>query len=141
MFSHAVVLGLALIAGADAGAPRTEKEKVLAFVNDQAAAWNRGDLASFCAVYVEDAVFVSPTGITRGRDEVLARYKRRYPDRASMGTLSFEFLDVRMAGDVVSITAKWTLVYGGKTPPATGHTLIVLHRRGSSWQIVQDASM
>ena len=139
MFAGALIVAAAL--AADAGAPQTEREKVTAFLNDQAQAWNRGDLDSFCAVYVDDAVFFSPTGVARGRDQVLARYKKRYPDKVAMGTLTFDFVDVRIAGEVASVGAKWTLTYSGRTPASTGHTLVVLQRRGASWVIVQDASM
>ena len=55
----------------------------------QAAAWNRGDLEAFCSVYAADAAFASPSGLTRGRDAVLARYRTKYPDAAARGTLSF----------------------------------------------------
>ena len=65
----------------------------------QAAAWNRGDLEAFCSVYAEDALFLTAFGLTKGRAEVLARYRARYPDAAARGTLSFEVLSVdRLAG-------------------------------------------
>lgn len=128
---------------------------VLALLRKQAEAWNQGDLEAFCAVYAEDAAFLSPTGLTRGRAQVLARYRQRYPDRKALGTLSFEFLETRLAkgieysafGDAlasrvhgVSVVARWTLAYPDKAP-ATGLTLLVLHRRSDGWEIVEDASM
>jgi uncharacterized protein (TIGR02246 family) len=129
------MLALALILAAVAPA-----DSAKAFLNAQAAAWNKGDLDAFCQSYAEDAVFVTPTGLTRGREQVLARYKKKYSDKAAMGTLSFEFLDVRSAGQAVSVMAKWSLSYPNK-PAATGSTLVVLHARGDSWRVVQDASM
>jgi ketosteroid isomerase-like protein len=128
---------------------------VHALLLKQAEAWNKGDLDAFCAVYAEDAAFVSPTGLTRGRAQVLARYRQRYPNRKAMGTLSFEFLETRLAkgieysafGDAlpsrvhgVSVVARWKLEYPDKAP-ATGLTLLVLHRRGDGWEIIEDASM
>jgi SnoaL-like domain len=125
------------------------------FLDEQAAAWTRGDLEAFCSSYAEDATFVSPTtGITHGRDEVLARYRRRYPTRDAMGTLSLEVLEVRAAPVALdsvgadprsprplaaSIVARWTLRYPDR-PEATGSTLLVLHRTTAGWRIVQDAS-
>jgi uncharacterized protein (TIGR02246 family) len=111
-----------------------------AFLTEQATAWNRGDLDGFCASYSDDAAFLTPTGLTKGRDQVLARYKKRYPDKAAMGTLSFEFLDARASPGGVSVMARWTLTYPSK-PEAHGNTLVVLHARASSWMVVQDASM
>mgnify|MGYP001451352535 CR=1 FL=1 len=111
-----------------------------AFLTEQAAAWNKGDLDGFCASYADDTTFITPNGLTKGRDQVLQRYKKRYPDKAAMGTLSFEFLDARVAPGSVSVMAKWTLSYPNK-PSASGSTLVVLHPKGASWMVVQDASM
>ncbi len=113
---------------------------VTAMLETQAKAWNAGDLKAFCAVYVDDAVFVSPSGITRGRQQVLERYQKRYPDQKAMGTLSFVFEDVRVEGTAASVVAQWKLTYPDK-PEAHGHTLLALRQKGGQWFIVHDASM
>ena len=66
------------------------KATVEALLREQAAAWSRGDLPAFCAPYAEDARFVTSDGLTRGRAAILERYRKRYPDLAAMGTLTFE---------------------------------------------------
>lgn len=147
MRSLALMLALAVDAGV---APRDE---VVSLVQKQVGAWNRGDLEAFCALYADDAVFVTPPraanpdagvpasdGVTRGRAEVLARYKRRYPDGKAMGQLAIEPHDVRETKDTVSISAKWTLRYPDK-PALSGNTVIVLVRTQAGWRIVHDASM
>jgi uncharacterized protein (TIGR02246 family) len=118
--------------------------------------WNAGDLAAFCADYAEDALFVSPSGVTRGRQAVLDRYRQKYSNKTAMGTLSFELIDIRlsagMGGSVLgsarpaaiqsaAVTAKWTLAFpDGKAQ--SGSTVLVLRPRGGgAWEIVQDASM
>jgi len=131
------------------------REEAAAALAVQAAAWNAGDLEAFCAVYAEDASYVSSTGIARGREAILARYRQRYPDRAAMGTLSFEVVETRLAagvevsmlGDAVpgrvhglSVVARWRLTYADRNP-AEGWTLVVLRRRGDGWEMVQDASL
>jgi len=126
---------------------------------EQAAAWSRGDLEEFVSVYAEDALFVSPSGLTYGRDEVLARYRRRYPDRAAMGRLTLDVIELRLSGggetparvaDAADgevhgarVVARWTLSYpeGAEREEATGLTLIVFDRRDGHWRIVEDASM
>ena len=125
-----------------AAARQAEMEKAIAAVIDrQVQAWNRGDLEAFVSVYAEDAAFVSPTGLTRGRQGVLDRYRKRYPDKAAMGTLALEIVETRLAGtDGASVVARWSLAYPDK-PAASGLTLLVLHRSGDRWLIVQDASM
>ena len=126
-----------LLSMALAAAPGAEVTQML---TTQAEAWNKGDLVSFCAVYVDDAVFVSPKGLTRGRQAVLDRYKSRYPDKKAMGTLSFVFEDVRVDGAAASVIAQWKLAYPDK-PEAKGHTLLSLRQKGGKWFIVHDASM
>jgi uncharacterized protein (TIGR02246 family) len=131
------------------------RRAVAGVLERQVQAWNRGDLEGFTSVYAEDAAFVSPTGLTRGRPAVLDRYRKRYPDKAAMGTLSLEVIENRLAwgidasmtGDAVaggihgaSVVARWSLTYPDK-PAASGLTLLVLHARGGTWLIVQDASM
>jgi uncharacterized protein (TIGR02246 family) len=131
------------------------RQEVQAHLDDQIEAWNRGDLEAFCAGYDEDALFVSPSGSTRGRDDILSRYRKRYTDREAMGTLGFEVLEMRpvqgvevsMLGDsrpggvhAVSVAARWSLGYPDREE-ASGLTLIVLKRRGDRWSIIHDASM
>lgn len=116
------------------------QEEILKLIAAQTAAWNRGDLKAFTAAYAPDAVFVTPTGVTKGRAEVLARYQKKYPDAKAMGTLTLEAVDVRVAEDAVSVAAKWTLTYPDK-PAATGHTVIVFMALKEGWRIVHDASM
>jgi uncharacterized protein (TIGR02246 family) len=116
-----------------------------AVLQRQTEAWNRGDLEAFCSVYDEDATYVSPGGIVRGRAAVLERYRKRYPDRAAMGMLRLDVQEARAAAGPegvqgVSIVARWRLRYPDK-PEASGLTVLVLRPRGDDqWQIVQDAS-
>jgi uncharacterized protein (TIGR02246 family) len=120
----------------------------------QAAAWTRGDLAGFVSVYGDDAVFVSDQGLTRGRAALLERYRKRYPDRAAMGALTLEVLDLHpssgmafspggealpAAQQAVTVIARWTLKREGQ-PEATGFTMLVLEPQRGSWRIVRDSS-
>ncbi len=124
------------------------EQQVAALLRAQAEAWSRGDLEAFTSVYAEDAAFLSPTGLTRGRHEVLERYRKRYSDKAAMGRLTLEVIEARTfpagkdaAG--VSVVARWRLEYPEQADRKTaeGLTLIVLRRAGEWWEIVQDASM
>jgi uncharacterized protein (TIGR02246 family) len=110
-------------------------------LRDQSAAWNRGDLSAFCAVYADDATFLSPSGLTKGRQAVLDRYRKKYVDKAGMGTLTLEVQEVRTLQPAhASVVARWTLAWPDK-PKAEGLTLLVLTLTQDGWRIVQDASM
>ena len=137
--------GSALLIGAFVSCATTvtppDDTQIRGLLSDQAAAWSRGDLDAFCAVYADDATFVSPSGLTKGRQSVLARYRKKYVDRAGMGALSLDVQEVRTvdAGSA-SVVAHWTLSWAEK-PKAEGSTLLVLRKIRGSWRIVQDASM
>ena len=98
---------------------------------------------------------MSPTGLTEGRAAVLDRYRKRYPTASDMGRLTLEVVEMRpawgpevsMLGDsvpssihAVSIVARWKLARADQQD-LSGLTLLVLHRIGGAWRIVQDASM
>jgi peptidoglycan/xylan/chitin deacetylase (PgdA/CDA1 family) len=137
----------------------TEKAlaEVRTMIQTQVEAWNRGDLDAFTSGYAEDAAFLSPSGLTRGRGEVLSRYRKRYPDRKAMGRLSLEPIEMRPAAGTeftelggarpsrvhgISVAARWEIAYPeepGKEP-ASGLTLIVFRRTRDGWEIIQDAS-
>jgi len=131
--------------GARVAASAEVASRARALLETQAAAWNRGDLEAFCSVYAEDALFLTAFGLTKGRAEVLARYRARYPDAASRGTLSFEVLSVdrlagRAGGEAIAVVARWTISRPDR-PAATGLTLLNLVRSEAGWKIVHDASM
>jgi uncharacterized protein (TIGR02246 family) len=134
---------------------RDAEGEVRELLETQIAAWNRGDLEAFCSVYDDDALFLSPSGVNRGREAILGRYRARYPDRAAMGTLELRIIHVDLAqgpertsvadpapGEVhgAAVAARWFLSYPDRET-ASGETSITLRRRGGRWLIVQDASM
>jgi uncharacterized protein (TIGR02246 family) len=148
MRSLAVLLLLPTLGLAQPMSAASPEEQVAALLHTQAEAWSRGDLEAFTTVYAEDAAFLTANGLTRGRRDVLERYRKRYPDAAAMGKLTLEVLEARTfppgkeaAG--VSVAARWRLEYPqqAERKTAEGLTLIVFRRTGASWEIVQDASM
>lgn len=136
---------LAAAATPPVGSGARPLDEVLARMRVQTAAWNRGDIAGFCAAYAEDCIFLSPSGVTRGRRTVEERYQKKYGTaQATMGQLEFEPLEHRQSPDVVSLALRWRLSWPGAQPekPAqSGLTLIVWQRQPGGWFLVQDASM
>ncbi len=131
------------------------KDAIATLLETQAKAWSSGELEEFCSAYDDGALFLSPSGTTRGRQAVLDRYRKRYPDRAAMGALTLDVIEMTPVAGVeftplggaapgrvhgMSVAARWTLRYPDREA-LTGHTLIVFRRIGDRWLIVQDASM
>src|SRR5262249_50725899 len=69
------------------GSRDSDREAIRAVLNAQQAAWNRGDVEAFVVGYWHspELTFSGSSGVSRGWDGVLARYKKNYPDRATMG--------------------------------------------------------
>ena len=132
------VLWLALVLPLLAAAPEQEIRKVL---DDQVAAWNRGDIPTFMEGYAksESTTFVS-SSVTKGHAQVLASYLKRYPTRANMGTLKFSDLEVRMLGsDYATVLGRFhldrTTQAGGES---SGIFTLLFQKTPQGWKIIQD---
>ena len=78
--------------------PSPDETLIRALLEDQTAAWNRGDIEGFMAGYwkSDETEFVSAEGISRGWQALLERYRRGYPDGKAMGRLSFANLEIHI---------------------------------------------
>lgn len=134
------LLVLALLACASALAATPEQE-IRAVLDAQVEAWNRGDIEAFMTGYEDspETTFVGKE-VRKGYDSVLARYRRDYPDRATMGKTSFSDIEVRMVSEEVGIVlGRFQLErpdeHGGN---ASGIFSLVFAKRGGEWKILLD---
>jgi uncharacterized protein (TIGR02246 family) len=121
-----------------AGSPESDIRKVL---DDQVAAWNRGDIPGFMAGYdeSESTTFVGAS-IVKGHAQVLANYKKRYPTRENMGTLKFSDLEIRPLGtDYAAVIGHFHLdrsaAAGGE---ASGIFTLIFHKAKGEWKVILD---
>lgn len=101
--------------------------------------WNKGDIDAFMKAYwnSDNLQFGGASGITKGWQQTLERYKTSYPDRASMGKLSFQIKDMtRHSEKVVSLTGSWQLTRDKDQPG--GHFLLIWRKIEGEWKIVVD---
>jgi uncharacterized protein (TIGR02246 family) len=117
-----------------------DRRAIEAVLERQRQAWNRGDLAGYMAGYVHSdrLVFTSGSKIRRGWAETLAAYQKRYGgDRAGMGQLAFEVLDVQPAGPGGAVMlGRWRLT--GTPQAGSGVFSIVFERQPGGWRIIHD---
>lgn len=110
-------------------------ERILA---EQSDAWNRGDIATFMEAYWKspDLTFSSGGATTRGWEATRDRYLKKYPDRATMGTLEFSQLEVRLLGDEAALMlGRWHLQ---REEPVGGNFSLVWQKIDGLWVIVHD---
>ncbi len=94
----AVLIPLGLGSRLNARPDASTEAQIRLILDTQSAAWNRGDIDAFMTGYwtSEETEFVGANGITRGWQAVLDRYRRNYPDRKTMGRLTFSNLEVHL---------------------------------------------
>jgi beta-aspartyl-peptidase (threonine type) len=136
MTRFATVLTLIVVA-----AVRADDEKdIRQVLGEQAVAWNKGDLVGFMKGYwnSKELTFVSGKDATRGWDETLERYKKRYQSEGKeMGKLTFSDVDVRiLAPGVALVTGKWELKLAKET--VGGRYSLVLRKFDAGWRIIHD---
>ena len=131
------LLALVALAPATRADDAADIKKVL---DEQAIAWNKGDLTGFMAGYwnSKDLTFVSGKDVTRGWQETLDRYKKRYQaDGKEMGKLTFSDLETReLAPGVALVTGKWELTLAKET--VGGRYTLVLKKLSDGWRIIHD---
>jgi uncharacterized protein (TIGR02246 family) len=116
-----------------------DRGAIQAVLSAQQAAWNRGDVDSFLVGYWHspELTFSGSSGVSRGWDGVMARYKKNYPDRAAMGQLDFSELEFRFLGpDAALVLGKWHLKR--ESGDVGGVFSLVWQRFADGWKIVHD---
>ena len=108
-------------------------------MEEQTAAWNRGDVEGFMQGYwkSERLIFVSGTNVTRGWQGALDRYKVSYDTRAKMGTLSFSDLEITvLSKDSAVVLGSWALQREKDNPH--GKFTLIFRKFKDGWKIVHD---
>ncbi len=130
-----VTLALAIVTTGDAD--RTAIQRVL---DDQAAAWNKGDLPGFMKGYLEsdDLSFFSGNANTKGWKATLERYQKKYQgDGKEMGKLTFDELSIEMLGnDHALVRGRFRLQLKSDNP--TGIFTLVMRKTPAGWRIIHD---
>jgi uncharacterized protein (TIGR02246 family) len=118
---------------------RADREAISAVLGAQQTAWNRGDVDTFLVGYWRspELTFSGSSGVARGWDGVLARYKKNYPDRAAMGQLDFSELEFRFLGpDAALVLGRWHLKR--EKDDVGGVFTLVWQRSADGWKIIHD---
>jgi uncharacterized protein (TIGR02246 family) len=122
-----------------AGERESDRAAIRNILEAQQRAWNQGDVDAFLEGYWHspELTFSGSSGIARGWDGVLARYKKNYPDRAAMGRLDFSNLEFRFLGaDAALVLGHWHLT---RTSGDVGGVFsLVWQRFPDGWHIIHD---
>jgi ketosteroid isomerase-like protein len=110
-------------------------------LDQQVVDWNRGDLNAFATGYKNspDILFIG-SRMNRGYAQMLEGYRKAYPTREKMGTLSFAELEAQpLDENFATVTGRFhlerTAAVGGN---ADGFFLLVMEKTPDGWKIVRD---
>lgn len=118
---------------------QSDRAAIAKVLDAQQSAWNQGNVDVFLEGYWHspELTFSGSSGVARGYDGVLARYKKNYPDRSTMGQLDFSQLEFRFLGpDAALVLGRWHLTRSGGD--AGGVFSLVWQRFTEGWRIIHD---
>jgi hypothetical protein len=121
--------------------PARDESAIRAIMQQQEDCWNKGDLSCFMEGYWRDEAlkFIGKNGITYGWEATLARYRKSYPDKATMGKLSFNLLHLEsISKKAALVVGQWQLQREKDAPG--GYFSLLWKKIGGKWVIVADHS-
>ena len=114
-------------------------EQIKSILLQQQKAWNSGNIDAFMTSYWRSPKlqFGGANGVTKGWQQTLEGYKKRYPTRDAMGKLTFKVKDLtRHSKKVISLTGSWDLERKQDSPG--GHFILIWRKIKGQWLIVAD---
>ena len=136
-----IITALSLFISIAVAAQSKDEAAILKVLDDQNAAWNRGDIDGFMKGYWENdsLMFVGKSGVTYGWTNTLNNYKKGYPDTAAMGKLIFTNIKIqRLSKKYYFIVGKWYLKRS--IGDVSGHYNLLMKKIKGHWVIVADHS-
>lgn len=118
-----------------------EAKEIINILHTQDEAWNRGDIDGFMQTYWnnDSLIFIGKSGPTYGWQQTLDRYKKGYPDTASMGKLHFDLIEIKkLSSKYYFVVGKWYLQRS--IGDINGSFTLLLKKIKGKWLIIADHS-
>lgn len=136
-----VFLSLALCTGLHAFAQPPAEIAIRKILEQQSAAWNKGDIEGFMKGYWENdsLMFIGKKGITYGWQNTLDNYKKSYPGNEAMGHLRFTIIQVKnLSEQYQQVTGQWQLQRNMGN--LGGYFTLLFRKIKGRWVIISDHS-
>jgi ketosteroid isomerase-like protein len=112
---------------------------VRTILDQQVTDWNDGQIDRFMRGYSQAAStrFASGADVSVGWQEVMERYRKKYPNKAAMGRLTFSQIDVSvLSSDAAVAFGRWRLERG--PDQLSGLFTLIFRKTHDGWRIVHD---
>jgi ketosteroid isomerase-like protein len=116
-----------------------DRQAVLKVLHNQQTAWNKGDIEEFMQGYwkSDSLLFVGKAAPTHGWQATFDNYKRGYPDKAAMGILSFDIMQVKLLDATNAfVLGAWHLKREKDAPG--GYFTLWFRKINGEWKVVVD---
>jgi uncharacterized protein (TIGR02246 family) len=134
-------------AGSTMAATADDAAVIRQVMDQQQAAWNRGDVADYMRGYKDapDTTFVG-SSVRKGYRTILDSYREHYASREQMGRLTFSALDVRLlpgadgAVRYAAVTGRFHLdrTAHGEASKDDGVFSLLWEKTPDGWKIILD---
>ncbi|MGB0886474.1 MAG: YybH family protein [Vicingaceae bacterium] len=116
----------------------TDKNAIMQVMNMQEKAWSNGNIDGFMEGYwqSDSLKFVGKNGIKYGWKTTLDNYKKSYPDKAAMGKLEFDIIQLEVNGSSAFMLGKWSLIRANDNP--NGYFDLYWKKINGNWVITID---
>ena len=107
----------------------------------QVIAWNDGNINNFMKTYWQNdsLMFIGKSGVTYGWQRTMDNYKKNYPDKAAMGRLSFNLLELKpLSSFYYFVVGQWHLQRSSGS--IGGYFTLLFKKINSEWLIIVDHS-
>jgi len=120
------------------GGIENEKEAILQVMKQQEKDWSDGNVEGFMQGYwqSDSLMFVGKSGIKYGWQTTLDNYKKSYPDKVAMGTLSFDVIQLEVNGKTAYVLGRWSLAREEDNP--NGYFALYWKKINGKWVITID---
>lgn len=115
------------------------EQAILAVLKAQQQAWNEGHIETYMqGYYKSDSLrFASGGKVSYGWQTTLDRYLKGYPDKTTMGKLTFSNIDIKILSKTSALVfGKWELEREADHP--WGLFTLLFQKAPSGWRIVHD---
>lgn len=133
-----ILLLLSISIAAKAQKP-TEKQAILNVLAQQRTDWNKGNLEGYMQGYLKSdlLLFVSKSGPNYGWQKTFEGYQKFYPDKASMGYLTFDIKQIKMIDKTHAfVLGAWNI----KTEKdnSKGFFTLIVQKFRDGWKVIVD---
>ncbi|MDQ7949281.1 MAG: DUF4440 domain-containing protein [Pedobacter sp.] len=139
--SFLITIGALVFTLSAFGQTSKDRAAILALLEKQRSDWNAGDIPAYMEGYwkSDSLLFVGKSGPTYGWQKTLDNYKKGYPDKATMGYLTFGIKKISfLTNETAFVLGSWNVKQD--KGELKGYFTLLIRKMKGNWKVVVDHS-